>query len=310
MPQILIERQATSRARTIAAHAVFAIHAQELREKRLAVLPIGPDRTPHVSGFKRLKHRPGAALVDKWREKFPTDNIAALPGLSGKGATVADCDALAHDDEFEDRFGKSELRVRTRRGMHFWYARVPFPLPGNLRKFGLDIDLKTGNQLVIVPPSVHPSGHVYRLEGCDWDALLLLQKLRLWHGERVEPFKLMAYPLAAKLGWSRGKGPRHFAQRAPGRKSVELQGDCRFAAIQTDAMIAAACKAVDEEYEGEIGALSHQDHERQSVQIENDLLALEREESALVHAALAQGLPTEHRAGPDGAVRKPFCNAG
>jgi hypothetical protein len=67
------------------------------------------------------------------------------------------------------------------------------------------------------------------------------------------------------------------------------------AAVYTDGMIAAACKAVDEECDGETG-LSHEERERQAVQIENDLLSIEREESALVWLALAQAMPTEHRA--------------
>jgi hypothetical protein len=150
---------------------VFATHAQALREQKLAVIPLRPDRKPYVSGYNKWRRPPGAKVVDDWCEKHPFANIGVLPGLSGNGAVVFDCDTVEAADEFEQRFGKSNLRVQTRRGVHLYYARVPFRLPGNLKRLGLDIDIKAGNQIAIAPPSVHESGHIYRLDGCDWSAI-------------------------------------------------------------------------------------------------------------------------------------------
>jgi hypothetical protein len=49
-----------------------------------------------------------------------------------------------------------------------------------LRAYGLNVDLKTGNSLVIAPPSVHESGKVYALaEGCNWSAVPDLPPPRL-----------------------------------------------------------------------------------------------------------------------------------
>jgi hypothetical protein len=42
-------------------------------------------------------------------------------------------------------------------------------------------------------------------------------------------------------------------------------------------------------------ALSHEERERREAEVLADLLEVERTESALVWAALAQGLPVEHR---------------
>ena len=96
------------------------------------------------------------------------------PARAPWSPTATSFDAAA---EFEDRFGKSDLHVRTNRGVHLWYGKAPFRLPGNLKKLGLEVDLKTGNQIVIAPPSVHEIGHIYRLDGCDWSALNELRKL-------------------------------------------------------------------------------------------------------------------------------------
>jgi hypothetical protein len=162
----------------IAVKGVFATHAPVMRAKGLAVLPIGPDRKPHINSFNGTRYRPGEKIVGRWAEQFPDANIGVLPGLCGKGAMVADCDTFEAADEFQDRFGASDLKVRTRRGIHLWYGKAPFRLPGNLKKFGLEVDLKTGNQIAIAPPSVHESGHIYRLDGCDWDALHKLRSLK------------------------------------------------------------------------------------------------------------------------------------
>lgn len=156
---------------------VFATYAPGMREQQLAVVPIGPGRKPYVNSFNQWRYRPGAKIVDRWCEQFGAANIGVLPGLSGKGATVFDCDSQDAVAEVEDRFGRSDLHVVTRRAAHLWYDKVPFRLPGNLRKFGLDVDIKAGHQIVIAPPSVHDSGHVYRLDGCDWSALNKLRKL-------------------------------------------------------------------------------------------------------------------------------------
>jgi bifunctional DNA primase/polymerase-like protein len=156
---------------------VFATHAPAMQARKIAVVPLGSGRKPHVNSFNSWRYRPGAKIVDRWCEQFPDANIGVLPGLSGKGAMVADADTFEAADEFEDRFGKSDLHVRTRRGVHLYYRPVPFRLPGNLKKLGLEVDIKTGNQIVIAPPSIHETGHVYRLDGCDWEALDHLRSL-------------------------------------------------------------------------------------------------------------------------------------
>jgi hypothetical protein len=160
--------------------AVFGAHALEMRALDLAVVPIGVDRQPRVAGFNRWKCRPGSKVVAKWAEEHPTANIGVMPGLCGRGAVAFDCDSIDAAEEFQNRFGKSNLRVVTSRGQHLWYDKVSHKLPGNLRKFGLNIDIKAGTQITIAPPSLHESGHVYALaDGCDWAALNHLNELNL-----------------------------------------------------------------------------------------------------------------------------------
>ena len=145
--------------------SVFASNAFAMWCAGLAVLPIRPDRQPSVSGFNRWSRRPGKGTLANWMRDFPDDNIAILPGLSG--VVVVDCDDTDQDEEVERLFGNTPISVVSRRGRHRYYMACHCSWPGNLRAFGLDVDIKAGRSLVIAPPSRHESGHIYLLEG-DW----------------------------------------------------------------------------------------------------------------------------------------------
>ena len=66
-------------------------------------------------------------------------------------------------------------------------------LPGTLRKYGFNVDIKAGNSIVIAPPSIHESGKKYVLAaGCDWAALKDLRppnidKLRKFIAQQSAP---------------------------------------------------------------------------------------------------------------------------
>jgi hypothetical protein len=67
-----------------------------------------------------------------------------------------------------------------------------------------------------------------------------------------------------------------------------------FAWLHSDALVAALDRAIDEEAD-DPNALSHSEREKREAEVLADLLENERSEAALVWAALAQGMPCEHR---------------
>ena len=155
--------------RLLSPHRVFGESAQELHRHGLCVLPIEQDRTPCVAGFQKWTRRPAARTIGTWIEKYPDRNLAIVPGLSN--VIVADSDDADEDEAVEELLGRTELMVQTRRGRHRYYRAPNIPLPGDLRPYGLKVDLKAGRSIVIAPPSIHESGAIYRLDGCDWSAL-------------------------------------------------------------------------------------------------------------------------------------------
>ena len=75
-------------------------------------------------------------------------------------------------EKIQKILGATPLRTRTNRGFHLWYAKPSERLPTTLRRFGLNVDLKYGNAIVIAPPSIYESGKSYALDdGSDWSAL-------------------------------------------------------------------------------------------------------------------------------------------
>ena len=148
---------------------IFGKHAPYMAKLGLAVLPLKRDRTPLVSRFNKWKSRPSEGRVEVWAEDHPGANIGILPGLSD--LIVIDNDDLEQDELVESLCGPTPLTVRSNRGRHRYYKKPAESLPSNLRSFGLKVDVKSGNSIVIAPPSIHQSGKLYTLEGSDWSAL-------------------------------------------------------------------------------------------------------------------------------------------
>ena len=148
---------------------VFGDHARQMADNGLAVIPLGRDRKPKVDGFDRWSRPPSKRTIAKWADKHAEANIGIIPGLSG--AWIADVDTNEDVDAVEELLGPTPLHVETNRGRHLYYHKPCERVPGNLRKYGLNVDFKAGNSVVIAPPSIHESGHIYRLEAADWSAL-------------------------------------------------------------------------------------------------------------------------------------------
>jgi hypothetical protein len=157
---------------------IFAEHARQMRKHGLAVLPVGRDKIPSVSGFAKWSRPPTEATIAKWIKQYPADNVAIVPGLSN--VLVADVDDLDDVPLLEDLLGPTPVRVSTGRGAHLYYRDPRQRLPTNLRTFGLNADLKTGNSIVVAPPSIHQNGRRYALHGgASWADLADLPVLDL-----------------------------------------------------------------------------------------------------------------------------------
>jgi hypothetical protein len=149
---------------------IFATHALQMLAHHLAVLPTA-GKKPLIKGWHHWRWLPSVKTVSQMAQQFPTANVAILPGLSK--ICVADVDAADQVAEVEKLLGTTPLHVKSNRGVHLYYLHVEGyrDLPGNLKRIGLNVDLKVGNSIVIAPPSQHESGAIYRHDKCTWEAL-------------------------------------------------------------------------------------------------------------------------------------------
>lgn len=94
----------------------------------------------------------------------PDDNIGCWPGKSGH--VVIDVDGPEGMDEAE-KLGVLSVRttrVTTGKGSHYWFRKLtPDPI-GNV-DIADHIDVRADRGYVVMPPSVHPLGHLYNLHG-------------------------------------------------------------------------------------------------------------------------------------------------
>lgn len=115
-------------------------------------------KAPLLSGSGYLDATTNVEQVRRWWTDHPRANIGAVPGAAG--LIVLDWDSEEAEREVQRLGLYAEPRpiVRTARGEHI-YARHPGGTIGN-RNLG-PIHVRADRGYVLLPPSVHPSGHVY-----------------------------------------------------------------------------------------------------------------------------------------------------
>lgn len=160
---------------------IFALNAHGLRDAGLAVIPLAA-KDPQVSGFNRWRGRPSHKTIDGWCQKFPSSNVGYVPGLSN--LVVVDDDGGAEATICET-FGDTPGKVGTRRAAHHLYRKPRGPMPSivDLKKFGINADLKHGNTIAVAPPSIHETGAVYHWKDCEPE---VLQDLPVFPVDRLE----------------------------------------------------------------------------------------------------------------------------
>lgn len=139
--------------------------AQLYAVKGWAVFPCAPrGKEPLVKGGV-LAATTNPEQISSWWERYPDANIGVATGASG--LVVIDFDSLSALAGLPAELPPT-LASRTGKGLHLWYKErwAVQPSVGRLPGLGTTpgVDLRAANSYVLAPPSVHPSGAVYRWE--------------------------------------------------------------------------------------------------------------------------------------------------
>ena len=144
--------------------------ALDYAARGLPVFPCLPrGKTPAVTrGFHAATTNP-ATIRRYWTD--PDRNIA-IPTGARSGFWVLDVDGAEGAGTLralETKHGAipKTRTVVTARGKHAWFA-YPGPVPTTAGRIGPGIDTRGDDGYVVVPPSVHQTGHCYAFVGDPW----------------------------------------------------------------------------------------------------------------------------------------------
>lgn len=205
------------------AGGAFVASALDLYDHGLCPVPTGgDDGNQPLIRWGRWRSRPKRSFFEALagEPRFANANVGILTGLSR--VTVIDIDA---DPEvcrpLESLCGATPLVTRTPSGgAHWWYRSAGEPCR-NLRGLGYPADVKGIGGLIIVPPSVRPTGphagHAYVVEVGDWGVLRDLPPLR---ADAQHRFGLIVSPTQA--GERGDHSVSHKTVIRPGGRNIQL----------------------------------------------------------------------------------------
>ncbi|HHY65998.1 MAG TPA: hypothetical protein GX517_02140 [Alicyclobacillus sp.] len=136
--------------------------AIEYAKRGMSVIPIHRNKIPLLDEWKPYQSRAATPeQVAKWAQKYPWCNWAIVTGAIN-GIVVLDLDGPEAAREAK-RLGlpPGAPVVRTGKGWHIYFAHPGQPVKNAVRVFP-GADIRGDGGYVAAPPSVHPSGAVYR----------------------------------------------------------------------------------------------------------------------------------------------------
>lgn len=124
-----------------------------------------PGKHPRVSGgVKAATTEP--EQITEWWSSWPNSNLG---GATGSGLHVIDIDCAEGEVNLDPWKCPPTMETSTAKGRHLYYVEPPGFDAGNTqggrgpRHLGVGIDTRGRGGYVVLPPSVHKSGHVYTL---------------------------------------------------------------------------------------------------------------------------------------------------
>jgi hypothetical protein len=129
-------------------------------KRGISVIPIGKDKIPALKEWGSLIDEP---MKGEWN--FPGCNLAIICGETN-GVSVVDCDSIESAIWWRNNRPKTPLMVRSKRGVHYYYAHPPGVYikqdTGVVVDGELTVDIKASRNYCLFAPS-YRSGHQYSI---------------------------------------------------------------------------------------------------------------------------------------------------
>mgnify|MGYP001609433811 CR=1 FL=1 len=133
-------------------------------ERGWSVIPIGPNKLPHIRWKIRQVRRATVDELLAYWTRWPSANVGVVTGSISGGLVVVDADDDDAVSAVLDLLGDVVPGiVETACGGHYWFTDRTAQIHRNgVRLAGRKLDVRGEGGYVVAPPSVHSSGHVYR----------------------------------------------------------------------------------------------------------------------------------------------------
>lgn len=137
-------------------------HALDLWENGYNVIPLGDGGTKQAKlpreQWKQYQDAPATDIqITAWWEQWPNANIGILTG----NITVVDADSAEAVEEVKKHYPHTPRRVKTSKGMHFYYKANDNEPIRNSANQNSKIDIRGIGGYVVAPPSTHEAGEQY-----------------------------------------------------------------------------------------------------------------------------------------------------
>ncbi|WP_342832623.1 bifunctional DNA primase/polymerase [Candidatus Hadarchaeum sp.] len=177
--------------------APLAEYISFYRSLGLCVIPVVyGDKRPEIAWESFQKRKPTDAEIVRWFYNGKRHNIAIVCGSVSGNLVVLDFDDVSVYQRFFDakKIERETIVVRTGGGKRHVYLRSTDPLP-SFKVPQIRLEVRSDGNIVVAPPSLHPSGSRYEFicavrKILEADDLLeaLLQAAKEKFG--VEPFQI------------------------------------------------------------------------------------------------------------------------
>ncbi|MEA2082829.1 MAG: DUF3987 domain-containing protein [Thermodesulfobacteriota bacterium] len=136
--------------------------ALEFIEQDFSIIPIEPRGKKPLIPWEEFQNRIATEEeVERWFEKWPDANIALVTG-GISGVVAIDCDSADAEKWLWNTCPRTSVYQSTAKGAHGFFR--PNGLPVKNRTGALkDIDVRGNGGYVVIAPSIHPTGKVYKL---------------------------------------------------------------------------------------------------------------------------------------------------
>ena len=149
-------------------------HALWYRNQGMSVIPQMPGAKRPLVRWKQFQSSlPSVELITRWWTRWPDAGICLILGPVS-GIVAVDVDSLQAQDVFFQLLGGAPQTATALSGSrrpgkaHYFYVAPDFPTAARHTPLGRQLEFRGAGGYVVLPPSLHPSGHRYEWSVPHW----------------------------------------------------------------------------------------------------------------------------------------------